>query len=145
MPCLSGEYKPETGVLFRVGIFLPGAARATSGSANAENTDAVHVSGELALVDTGASKTSISTKLATDLGLQAIGRKRVQGVTGEKEVNRHTVDFVLGFGAQSIVIGNLEVYEIDPVNAPFDVLVGRDILCRGVFTMDFSGRFTFSI
>ena len=79
------------------------------------------------------------------MGLQSAGRMAIQGATGEREVDCHFVDLVLGFGAQSIVIGNLEVFEIDPVNAPFDVLVGRDILCRGVFTMDFSGRFTFSI
>ena len=141
MPCLSGEYKPDIGVLLQVGIFPPGTARAT----NAENTDAVHVAGVFALADTGASRTSISTKLATDMGLQSAGRMAIQGATGEREVDCHFVDLVLGFGSQSIVIGNLEVFEIDPVNAPFDVLVGRDILCRGVFTMDFSGRFTFSI
>ena len=145
MPCLSGEYKPDTGVLLRVGIFPPGAARVYSHSANAENTGAVHVSGVSALADTGASKTSISTKLATDMGLEPTARKAIQGATGTRKVNCHFVDLVLGFGSQSIVIGNLEVFEIDPVNAPFDVLVGRDILCRGVFTMDFAGRFTFSI
>ena len=27
----------------------------------------------------------------------------------------------------------------------YDMLVGRDIICQGVLTMDFSGRFSFSI
>ena len=52
---------------------------------------------------------------------------------------------MLSFGSQSIVVGNLEVCEFDPGQAPFQVLIGRDIICQGVLTMDFSGRFTFSI
>ena len=52
---------------------------------------------------------------------------------------------MLSFGAQSIAVANLDVCEFDPGQAPFQVLIGRDIICQGVLTMDFAGRFTFSI
>ena len=52
---------------------------------------------------------------------------------------------MLGFGAHSAVIENLEVCELDLGQARFDMLIGRDVLCQGVLTMDFAGHFTFSI
>ena len=52
---------------------------------------------------------------------------------------------MLGFGTYSAVIENLEVCEINLGQTRFDMLIGRDVLCRGVLTMDFDGHFTFSI
>ena len=69
----------------------------------------------------------------------------MQGVTGSTKVNTYYVDFILSFGPQSLVVAGMEVCEFDPGMAPFQVLIGRDIIGRGVLTMDFSGRFTFSI
>ena len=37
------------------------------------------------------------------------------------------------------------VTEFTSSSTAYDMLVGRDIICRGVFTMDFSGRFSFSV
>lgn len=69
----------------------------------------------------------------------------IQGVTGTMQVNSYVVDLMLGFGAHSAVIENLEVCELDLGQARFDMLIGRDVLCQGVLTMDFAGHFTFSI
>ena len=69
----------------------------------------------------------------------------MQGATGSTAVNTYYVDLFLRFGSQSLGVANLEVCEFDPGGAPFQVLIGRDIICQGVLTMDFSGRFTFSI
>ena len=60
-------------------------------------------------------------------------------------VNSYHVDLMLIFGPQSIVVPSLDVCEFDSGYAPFQVLIGRDILCRGVLTMDFDGHFTFSL
>ena len=69
----------------------------------------------------------------------------MQDATGSNPVNAYHVDLMPSFGAQSIAVANLNVCEFDPGRAPFQVLIGRDIICQGVLTMDFAGRFTFSI
>ena len=147
MPCISGTYDASIGVLLQVGL-LPG------GTVEAVHQQATDVdgarsrltgAGTQALVDTGASQTSISPRLAAHLALRPRGKVTIQGATGSTPVNAYYVDLMLSFGSQSIVVGNLEVCEFDPGQAPFQVLIGRDIICQGVLTMDFSGRFTFSI
>ena len=145
MSCLSGEYNPDIGVLLQVGIVPGGTSGAVQRPEGTRDAVAIRGSSVSALVDTGASRTAIASKLATELGLEPDGKFQVRGVTGAKMVNSYTVDFVLRFGPQSMVVNNFEVLEFDSGNFPYQVLLGRDVLCRGVFTMDFAGRFTFSI
>lgn len=140
MPAVSGDYDPDIGILLRVEIRAAASGR-DAGSSPLTTPDEAH-----GLIDTGASQTSISPRLVRKLGLQPTGRTGVQGATGAMDVDTHVVDLMLRFGRYSaVVIENLEVCELDLGSAPFDVLVGRDILCQGVLTMDFAGRFTFSI
>ena len=130
MPAVSGNYNPDVGILLPVGILTSGTVQATR---------------RLGLVDTGASKTSISPKLAGSLNLKPSGKVTIQGVTGTIQVNSYVVDLMLGTGTHSTVIKNLEVCELNLGQARFDMLIGRDVLCQGVLTMDFAGHFTFSI
>ena len=145
MPAVSGDYDPDVGILLQVGILTGGAVQATQRAEDVGNDLAVSGAQALGLVDTGASKTSISPRLASSLGLKPSGKTLVQGVTGAMQVNSYAVDLMLGFGAHSAVIENLEVCELDLGQARFNMLIGRDVLCRGVLTMDFARRFTFSI
>ena len=145
MPAVSGDYDPDVGILLQVEILAGGAVQATRRDEDAGNDLTVSSTQALGLVDTGASKTSISQRLAGSLGLKPSGKVSVQGVTGTMQVNSYAVDLMLGFGAHSAVIENLEVCELDLGQARFDMLIGRDVLCQGVLTMDFAGRFTFSI
>lgn len=39
----------------------------------------------------------------------------------------------------------LNACEFDSGQAPFQALISRDIICKGVLTLDFAGRFTFSM
>ena len=84
-------------------------------------------------------------QLAKALQLPPRGKTTVNGATGSQVVNTYSVDLVLSFGGNSIGVGNLEVCEFNPGQAQFQALIGRDVLCQGVLTMDFTGRFTFSI
>ena len=142
MPAVSGDYDPDIGILLRVGIHAGGALRAASGGSG-PSAMPVEAHG---LVDTGASLTAISLRLVRAFELQPSGRAEVQGVTGAMEVDTHIVDLVLRFGTSSAVaIENFEVCEFEHGTAPFDAIIGRDILCQGVLTTDFAGRFTFSV
>lgn len=145
MPCISGPYDPAAGILLQVGL-VPGGKtdeiRQRPGTGSDTQAQVVRAH---ALVDTGASMTSVSPRLAAGMALQPLGRTEIQGATGSTDVNTYYVDLFLSVGPQSLGVTNLEVCEFDPGRAPFQVLIGRDIICRGVLTMDFSGRFTFSI
>jgi len=147
MPCISGTHDPGVGILLQVGLLPGGAVEAGhQQEMYADQTqNQLALAGTQALVDTGASKTSISPRLAEHLALRPRGKVTIQGATGSISTNAYHVDLVLSFGAQSIVVGNLGVCECDPGWGPFQVRIGRDIICQGVLTMDFSGRFTFSI
>ncbi len=55
------------------------------------------------------------------------------------------VNFGLGFGGMQVNIPDLYVCEIDLGQGEPQVLIGRDIIFKGVFTTDFTNHFTFSI
>lgn len=61
-------------------------------------------------------------------------------------VNIYLVDLILTFGAAVFVVSGAQVMEFVPLGgSPFQILVGRDLICRGTLTMSFDGHFTFSI
>ena len=147
MPCISGTYDPKVGILLQVKLFPGGAVQAAHQQARTTSDEQAQLTGAgaQALIDTGASQTSISPQLAAHLKIPPRGKIKIQGATGAMPVNSYHVDLMLSFGPQSIVAPGLDVCEFDPGSAPFQVLIGRDILCRGVLTMDFDGHFTFSL
>ncbi len=89
--------------------------------------------------------TCISSQLASHLGLQPTGKRPVVGVTGTAEANQYNVDLLLQFGAHNLIMPHHEVTAFESISPHYDLLIGRDILCSGVLTVDFSGHFTFSI
>jgi hypothetical protein len=42
-------------------------------------------------------------------------------------------------------IHGLQLLEFQPNGAPFEMLIGRDVLCRGTFTLSFDGHFSFAL
>ncbi len=60
-------------------------------------------------------------------------------------MNQYRIDLILKFGSQSLGVQNFLAIEYSSTSALFDVLIGRDIVCKGVLTMDFGGHFSFSI
>ena len=147
MPCISGTYDPKVGIFLQVELFPGGAVQAAHRQVKTTSDEQARLTGAgaQALIDTGASQTSISPQLAAHLKIPPRGKIRVQGATGAMPVNSYHVDLMLSFGPQSVVAPSLDVCEFDPGSASFQVLIGRDILCRGVLTMDFDGHFTFSL
>ena len=96
-----------------------------------------------ALVDTGATNSCIGSDLAEKMELQPDGLIEVRGVHGKKPSKLYTVGLAIpdiGF-----VLPGLSVCEIDTTGSSYDVLLGMDILTRGVLTMDFGGNFVFCI
>ena len=103
----------------------------------------------MALVDTGASVTCVSNNAAQKVGLQPSGKTMMSGSTGQGAVDQYT--FGVGFiiGAQQnpggTISGNISVHlvqgcEFTNHGFGFDVLLGRDIICKGGLALTFDGH-----
>jgi hypothetical protein len=139
MPCLSGQFDPALGILIQVGILAAGTA-----------PDASQALGQLtpftALVDTGASDTCITPGAARMLSIAPIGMRQMTSAHQTAPVNVYQVDLVILFGNQARAFQHHQVVEFAaPPASSFQVLIGRDIICRGVLTMSFDGHFSFSL
>jgi hypothetical protein len=61
-------------------------------------------------------------------------------------VNVYLVDLHLPLGAAGLIIQAAQVMEFSTAAvSPFQVLVGRDIICQGVLTISFDAHFTFCL
>ncbi|MGH7068953.1 MAG: aspartyl protease family protein [Acetobacteraceae bacterium] len=103
----------------------------------------------MALIDTGASATAISAKVIKDVGLMSIGKKPVGGVHGHRPTNLYQFQVGLVFpqspsptGAINANIAPFPVTgpEFVPLGPSFDILLGRDVLCHGTFSMSWDGH-----
>ena len=152
MPCISGVYNPAVGPLTQLSIINP-TPQMLSG---ASNPLPISMSGSsqaprfyTALIDTGATLTCISPKVVHEVGLQPTGKSLMTGSTGSSPVN--TYQFGVGFMINPVqtptgqVTGTLEIKIVDGMEfavqgAAFDVLLGRDIICAGSFSLSFDGH-----
>lgn len=139
MPSLSGQFNPRIGPIINIGLVAQDRLRrGTEIPANAL--------GIPALIDTGATSTCISREIAERAGIQPIGMRPMSSATGSEPRNLYLVSLLLPFGTTGLVRPNLQVMEFTPfANSPFQALIGRDVICLGVLTMSFDGRFTFSL
>jgi hypothetical protein len=103
-----------------------------------------------ALLDTGASVTCVSNNVVQAIGLQPSGKTSMSGSTGQSTVEQYT--FLVGFvfGTQQTptraVSGQLNLHlvqgcEFVSHGFGFDVLIGRDILCKGRLSISFDGHY----
>ena len=149
MPCLSIQYNPKVGPITQVLVWKPGfVPPAQTGPATPLNANAYN-----ALIDTGASCSCVSAKVIKAEGLVASGKQPVSGLHGSQPTNAYRFQIVIPFiqgqhagGAQlaNVVVFNINGVEFIP-SPTIDVLIGRDILCRGTFSMSFDGHATLSV
>ncbi len=139
MSCLSGKFDISIGPLINVGVVPAGALTPMT-------TPNIQIAIFPALMDTGASVTCISSQVAQSVGLQPLGMRPMTSATHSVPVNVYLVDLLLPFGDADYLLNSVQVMEFVPVDgSPFQMLVGRDIICRGTFTISFDGHFTFSL
>jgi hypothetical protein len=151
MPCLSIRYNPSVGPLLQLAIWPSGYA-----PPNTPGAPPSHVSLYMALIDTGASHTCISAKVISDLTLSPMGKMPVGGVHGSQPANQYqfqvalifpqssTVPTASGAVAASVHVTPVTGIEFVP-NGPFDVLLGRDVICQGSFSMSLDNHAIFCV
>jgi hypothetical protein len=109
----------------------------------------------MALIDSGASHTAISPKVVQDLSLTPIGKQPVGGVHGNQPTNLYQFQVGVVFPQSQLPSGlvnvNMVIFAvtgsefIPPNPGVFDVLLGRDVICRGHFSMSFDGHAILSL
>jgi|GEM_PF-918554 len=106
-----------------------------------------------ALVDTGATSSCITTKVASAVGLDPVGRVSVQGVAGVADLNNYL--FHVGFienvqSDQGQTLAQVNVLNREITGAEvnsgghFDVLLGMDVLSTGTLIVHGNKHFSFS-
>jgi hypothetical protein len=61
-------------------------------------------------------------------------------------VNQYLVDLIFPIGKTGFIVSAIQVMEfVTSNNTPFQILVGRDILCQGLLTLSFDGHFSFGL
>ena len=96
-----------------------------------------------ALWDTGATRSCVSTKVATDLNLISTGKNLIKTPSGQKEVNTYLVDIGL---PNNVNIKDLIVCDSDIGDQGLDMLIGMDIIGLGDFSVsNYLGKTTFSV
>lgn len=139
MPCLSSKFNPQTGPLINIGV-------SPVNNLEPNSIATVQTTSFLALIDTGASSTCISSQVAQVIGLRPIGMQPMISATHSVPVHTYLVNLLLPFGSAGLIVPSIQVLEFMPASGcPFQILLGRDIICKGIFTLSFDGHFTFSI
>ena len=85
-----------------------------------------------AIWDTGATSSMISASMARKLQLNPIGTIQIAGVHGVQNAKCYLIDIIFKNG---FTIENIKVSEASNFGG-FDLLVGMDIIKRGVFFID---------
>jgi aspartyl protease len=159
MPRFSGTFDPVIGplldviVLPFVGLYTPGMPLPTASNTAlfAEHTEekpATQISAIRvpALIDTAANVTCITPQLAQTLNLEPRGKRPFAGASqAELTVrNIYLVDLVLLFQQEDFPLLGWQVQDMALNVREYQLLLGRDILYHGTFTMS-KGYFTFEI
>jgi hypothetical protein len=137
MPVLAGKFSPA-GILLTLACLPPGAWNP------ATNPPAQQF---IALLDTGASLTCISPKVAQALSVKPIGMIPVSSASHPNlPTNTYLIDIGVVFGGLVLWQANIQVLEFQPATgSPYEMLLGHDLICQGALTVSFDGHWTFSL
>ena len=146
MPHFTLAVDPSRGPIVNAGI---GVSEGRRMAIRAANQTVPNVRNCRALIDTGASHTSVDPATLADLGLTPTGT--IDIVTPSTGNDVHTadtydVDFFLGASPQDVILAipNLQIASAELfLMQGIHVLIGRDILSRCLFTYNgTTGMFT---
>lgn len=147
MPCISTSFDPNIGPIINIGIAKPNTLR----TANQQSSPVITLFS--ALIDTGASITCISPKIAQTVGLRPTGKMQMASASQVVAVNSYLADVALPFGdpvaavqTQTLASESMTLMEYQSNNTGYEALIGRDLICKGLFSMTgWDKRFTICI
>lgn len=138
LPCsgLAAHGKADIGPLIEVGL-----------AASTEWKSPDEIPRFKALIDSGAEETCISRTAAALLGIRddPIGTRKVTSPGGSANLPVYEVHLIFFARPGMTMALEADVVETRSDSPDFDVLLGRDVLSRAIFTMDFGGQFAFAL
>lgn len=90
----------------------------------------------LAIWDTGATNTVITSKVVKELALKPISKKEVHTANGIATANVYLTDIIL---PNNVRISGVSVTDCDKLTGEFEVLIGMDIIKMSDFSVTNSG------
>ena len=147
MPVFSGSFEWDSGLVWpQVGF--------AAGDEPLVNNLGDRLRLYAALVDTGASTTCIARSVADALALQPIGKIDMHTAGGSVAVNMYDIHVALLIGSEKkpdgsvtdrfAALSNVRTLEFDAGEAPYQALIGRDILRTGLLTQSPDGHYSFA-
>lgn len=77
--------------------------------------------------------------------MHATGMQQMASATHVIPVT-YLMDVGVVFGGSVLWQSNLQFLEFQPTaGSPYEILMGRDLICQGALTISFDGHYTFSI
>ena len=143
MPCVTVPFDLRHGPILTAGLAKPTPLR--------EPDTKVSVTQVRALVDTGATLTCITPEMADRVGLPLLGKTTMISASEKRDVNLYLASFLIPFGVPGKaqyqgVVDDMPMMEFKMEGSEIQMLLGRDILCQGVFQMvGYDGRFMFCV
>lgn len=122
------------GALLSVQIAMPGSLQAAGGKGAPQVVQG--------MVDTGASISTVSEKVAAAAGLQQVGSVPLGGVGGSSE--RPILAAAISLPEYGVTVDPIEIASVNVPFGQFEVLIGRDVLralrldyrgAQGAFTL----------
>ncbi len=141
MSSLRGKFDPRIGIIVRIGIARPNSF------SSQETRPVPPIVKVKALLDTGASNTSIKATVAESLKLPPLGRRPTHSIHGEQSTNWYDGDILLYWDDspnESYLASEIQLVELQE-KASVDALLGRDVLCEFDFRMTKAHEFVLSL
>jgi hypothetical protein len=137
MPVLSGKFS-SAGIILTLACLPPGVSDPATNPQSKQFP---------ALLDTGASLTCISPKVAKALGVKPLGMMPVSSASHPNlPTNTYLIHIGIVFAGLIVWRSNIQVLEFQlAAGSPYDMLLGRDLICQGALTVSFDGHWTFAI
>lgn len=137
MPCISGRYD-KTGLIIEVGILPHGEQLKSS------------LKLYKALIDTGASRTCVSDRLVSLYRFAPTGDATMHHAWGSNQAHTYLFNMFVPTrvdakkdGSSS---GDVSMFTLEGLSfkarSDFDILIGRDFICRGSLSVTFDGHFS---
>ena len=138
MFCVSGNYDPRKGPIIDVSVSRNYDFKKSNNSNSLRRYKA--------LLDTGASGTCVSIKVINDLSLKHVGfcdMRSASEANKKCRVFRAVVSFIFESSHQQKTIKANRYFGLDTLEAnfedkPYDLLIGTNIISRGVLLMKFN-------
>ena len=137
MPCISGSFAKD-GLTMEVGVLPHGEPVGTS------------LKLFKALIDTGASRTCISDRLVSLYRFAPTGDATMNHAWGSNHAYTYLFNMFVPTrveaGVRGESSGDVSMFTLEGLSfkatSDFDILIGRDFLCKGSLSLSFDGHFT---